>query len=184
MEGPEWNQKRVQNEAGHSGTKKRIAVKRRPLKMLESLLTALINYVIRRNDKVSAPVCFKAKLKDSHKSLSLVHFQTFLRNLLRDELEKLNIQSFNLSVFLHRRKGDINGVKVKEAYFKAVADLSWEECFEDLKKSCKSKMNSEAFDLFIEVDPAEFVIKDRNSIMVTISDPQREKQNVLKLFVL
>ena len=73
---------------------------------------------------------------------------------------------------------------MKEAYLKAVADLSWEEYFKDLKKSCKSKMNSEAFDLFIEVDPAEFVIKDRNSIMVTISDPQREKQNVLKLFVL
>ena len=103
-------------------------------------------------------------------------FQTFLRNLLRDELKKLNIQSFNLSVFLHRRKGDINGVKMKEAYFKAVADLTSEEYFEDLKKSRKSKMNSEAFDSFIEVDPAEFVIKDRNSIMVTISDPQSKRK--------
>ena len=37
-------------------------------------------------------------------------------------------------------------------------------------------MNSEAFDLFIEVDPAEFVIKDRNSIMVTISDPQSKRK--------
>ena len=74
---------------------------------------------------------------------------------------------------------------MKEACFKAVADLTWEEYFEDLKKSCKSKMNSEAFDLFIEVDPAEFVIKDRNTIIVAISDPQsKRKQNVLKLFML
>ena len=65
---------------------------------------------------------------------------------------------------------------MKEAYFKAVADLTWEEYFADLKKSCKSKMNSEAFDLFTEVDPAEFVIKDRNSIMVTTSDPQSKRK--------
>ena len=51
------------------------------------------------------------------------------------------------------------GVKVKEAYFKAVADLTWEEYIADLKQSCKSKINFEAFDLFIEVDPAEFVVR-------------------------
>ena len=37
-------------------------------------------------------------------------------------------------------------------------------------------MNSEAFDLFIEVDPAEIVIKDRNSTMVTISDPLSKRK--------
>ena len=41
-------------------------------------------------------------------------------------------------------------------------------------------MNSEAFDLFIEVDPAESVIKDRNSIMVTISDPQSKRNRTIE----
>ena len=97
MEGPEGNQKHVQNEAEQSGTKNSSEEA-----STEDVgeFTALINYVIRRNDEVSAPVSFKAKLKDSHKSLCT--FQTFLRNLLRDELKKLNTQSFNLSVFLYR----------------------------------------------------------------------------------
>ena len=37
-------------------------------------------------------------------------------------------------------------------------------------------MNSEVLDLLIEVDPAEFVIKDRNSIMVTTPDPQSKRK--------
>ena len=86
-------------------------------------------------------------------------FQPFLRNLLREELEKLNIQSFNPSVFLH----------------KAVADLSWEEYFEDLKKSCKSKINSEAFDIFIEVDPAEFAIRQEQCHGDNIRPTVKEK---------
>ena len=45
-----------------------------------------------------------------------------------------------------------------------------------LKDSHKSLCTSEAFDLFIEVDPAESVIKDRNSIMVTISAPQSKRK--------
>ena len=98
MKGPEVNQKHVQNEAWQSGTKN--SSEEAPTEDVGEF-TAVINYVIRRNDEVSAPVCFKAKLKDSHKSLCT--FQTFSRNVLRDELKKLNVHSFNPSVFLHRR---------------------------------------------------------------------------------
>ena len=75
MERSERNQKRVQNEAGQSGTKN--SSEEAPTEDAGEF-TALINNVIRRNDEVSAPVCCKAKLKDSHKSLSLVHFSTIL----------------------------------------------------------------------------------------------------------
>ena len=66
---------------------------------------------------------------------------------------------------------------MKEAYFKAIADLTWEEYFEDLEKSCKSKMNSEAFDLLIEVDPAEFVVRQEqyhgDNIRPTVKEKSR-----------
>ena len=98
MVGPEGNQNYVQNEAGQSGTKN--SSEAAPTEDVGEV-TALNNYVIRGNDEVSSQDAFKAKLKDSHKSLCT--FQTFLRTLLYDELKELNIQSFNLSVFLHRR---------------------------------------------------------------------------------
>ena len=66
--GTEGNQKHVQNEAGQSGTKN--SSEEAPTEDVGEF-TALIYYVIRRNDEVSAPVCLKAKLKDSHNPYAL-----------------------------------------------------------------------------------------------------------------
>ena len=52
MEGQEGNQKHVQNEAGQSGTKN--SSEEAPTEDVGEF-TALINYVIRRNDEVFPP---------------------------------------------------------------------------------------------------------------------------------
>ena len=53
MEGPEGNQKHVQIKAGQSGTKN--SSEEAPTEDVGEF-TAVINYVIRRNDEVSSPV--------------------------------------------------------------------------------------------------------------------------------
>ena len=74
MEGPEpaeGNQKHVQNEAGQSDMKN--SSEEAPTEDVGEF-AALINYVIRRNDEVSAPVCFKAKLKRRRRNCHISRF--------------------------------------------------------------------------------------------------------------